>query len=85
MLQAIEDVEVELTVVLGQNMMLVKQLLKLGRGAVIELQESVDSPVKVYANGELIAKGEIMVSGENIGITLIEGAKSYRELGFFKK
>lgn len=85
MSQAVDDVEVELTVVLGQNLMPVKQLLKLGRGAVIELQESVDSPVKIYANGELIAKGEIIVSGENIGITLLEGVKGYRELGFLKK
>lgn len=85
MSQAIEDVEVELTVVLGQNLMPVKQLLKLGRGAVIELQENVDSPVKILANGELIAQGEIIVSGENIGITLLEGVKSYRELGFLDK
>lgn len=85
MAQAIEDVEVELTVVLGQNLMPVKQLLKLGRGAVIELQESVDSPVKIYANGELIAQGEIIVSGENIGINLLEGVKSYRELGYLGK
>ena len=81
MSQAIEDVEVELTVVLGQNMMPVRQLLKLGRGAVIELQEKIDSPVKIYANGELIAKGEIIVTGENIGITVIDAVKSYQELG----
>lgn len=85
MAQAIEDVEVELTVVLGQNLMPVKQLLKLGRGAVIELQENVDSPVKIFANGELIAHGEIIVSGENIGISLLQGVKSNRELGFLKK
>ena len=85
MSQAIEDVEVEITVVLGQNLMPVKQLLKLGRGAVIELQENVDSPVKIYANGELIAQGEIMVTGENIGITLLEGVQSFRELGFLSK
>lgn len=85
MSQAVEDVEVELTVVLGQNLMPVKQLLKLGRGAVIELQEHCDSPFKIYANGELIAKGEIMVSGENIGITLLEGVKGFRELGVVKK
>jgi hypothetical protein len=42
-------------------------------------------PVKIYANGELIAKGEIMVSGKNIGITLLEGVKGFRELGFEKK
>ena len=84
MVQAIDDVEVELTVVLGQNMMPVKQLLKLGRGAVIELQEHYDTPVKIYANGELIAKGEIVVTGESIGITLLEGVKGFRELGFIK-
>jgi len=85
MSQAYEDVEVELTVVLGQNLMPVKQLLKLGRGAVIELEENCDAPVKIYANGELIAKGEIIVTGENIGITLLEGVKSFRELGFLKQ
>lgn len=43
MTQALEDVEVVLTVVLGQNLMPVKQLFKLGRGAVIEIQEQCDS------------------------------------------
>ncbi|MDA0707996.1 MAG: flagellar motor switch protein FliN [Proteobacteria bacterium] len=81
MSQAIEDVEVELTVVLGQNLMPVRQLLKLGRGAVIELKEQVDAPVKIYANGELIARGEIIVTGENIGITIVDSVKSYQELG----
>ena len=42
-------------------------------------------PVKIYANGELIAKDEIMVSGKNNGITLLEGVKGFRELGFEKK
>lgn len=78
MSQAIEDVEVELTVVLGQTKMPVKQLLKLGRGAVIELLENHDSPVKIYCNGELIAKGEIIVSGENIGVKITGSVKSYQ-------
>ena len=81
MSQAIEDIEVELTVVLGQNLMPVRQLLKLGRGAVIELKEQVDAPVKIYANGELIARGEIIVTGDNIGITIVDSVKSYQELG----
>jgi len=75
---AIEDVSVELTVVLGQTMMPVKQLLKLGRGAVIDLDGDQDQPVKIYANGELIAKGEIMVSGENIAINISDSVKSYQ-------
>ena len=78
MSQAFEDVDVELTVVLGQTNMPIRQLLKLGRGAVIELNEEHDEPVKIYCNGELIAKGEIIVTGENVGITITRSVKSYQ-------
>ncbi|MCF6214747.1 MAG: flagellar motor switch protein FliN [Emcibacter sp.] len=78
MSQAIEDVDVELTVVLGQTMMPIKQLLKLGRGAVIELDGHQDQPVKIYANGEMIAKGEIMVAGENVAVSITQSVKNYQ-------
>jgi flagellar motor switch protein FliN/FliY len=78
MSQAFEDVDVELTVVLGQADMPIRQLLKLGRGAVIELNEEHDDPVKIYCNGELIAKGEIVVTGETIGINITQSVKSYQ-------
>ncbi|VAV92456.1 Flagellar motor switch protein FliN [hydrothermal vent metagenome] len=78
MSQAIEDVDVELTVVLGQTMMPIRQLLKLGRGAVIELDGHQDQPVKVYANGEMIAKGEIMVAGENVAVSITQSVKNYQ-------
>lgn len=78
MSQAIDDVSVELTVVLGQTMMPIRQLLKLGRGAVIELNGSQDQPVKIYANGELIAKGEIMVAGENVAVNITKSVKNYQ-------
>jgi len=78
MSQAIEDVDVELTVVLGQSMMPIKHLLKLGRGAVIELQGPQDQPVKLYANNEMIAKGEIVVTGENIGVNITQSVKNYQ-------
>ncbi|NOZ66714.1 MAG: hypothetical protein GXP00_09510 [Alphaproteobacteria bacterium] len=79
MSQAIDDVSVELTVVLGKTMLPIRQLLKLGRGAVIELDGHQDQPVKIYANGEIIAKGEIMVSGENIAVSIIQSAKNYQK------
>lgn len=78
MSQAIDDVSVELTVVLGQTMMPIRQLLKLGRGAVIELQGHQDQPVKIYANGEMIAKGEIMVAGENVAVSITQSVKDYQ-------
>ncbi len=80
MTQAIDDVSVELTVILGQTMMPIKQLLKLGRGAVIELDGDQDQPVKVYANGEMIALGEIMVVGENIAINISKSVKNYQRI-----
>jgi len=79
MSQAIEDVSVELTVVLGNTLMPIKQLLKLGRGAVIELDGHQDQPVKIYANGEMIAKGEIMVAGENIAVSITKSVKNYQK------
>ena len=78
MSQAIEDVNVELTVVLGQTMLPIRQLLKMGCGAVIELEGHQDQPVKIYANGEMIAKGEIMVSGENVAVNITQSVKNYQ-------
>ena len=78
MSQAIEDVDIELTLVLGQTLMPIRHLLKLGRGAVIDLDGDQDQPVKLYANGELIARGEIVVSGENIAVNITESVKSYQ-------
>lgn len=78
MSQAIDEVSVELTVVLSQTMMPIRQLLKLGRGAVIELDGPQDQPVKIYANGEMIAKGEIVVAGENVAVTITQSVKNYQ-------
>lgn len=78
MSQAIDEVNVELTVVLSQTMMPIRQLLKLGRGAVIELDGPQDQPVKIYANGEMIAKGEIVVSGEHVAVTITQSVKNYQ-------
>lgn len=72
---AVSKVYVELSVVLGMTMMPIRHLLKLGRGAVIELGTTADDPVSIYANGKLIAKGDVIAKGEvmvvvgHIGIT----------------
>jgi len=50
----------------------IQQLLKMGRGAVIELDASIEDNVWVYANNRLIARGDILVSGETVSVQITE-------------
>ena len=69
--KAIMGVDVNISVVLGRSMLRVNQMLKLGRGAVLELNQKMDQPVEVYANDILIAHGEVIVTDDDhIGITI---------------
>ncbi len=70
--KSVNKVSIELSVILGRAKMPIHQLLKMGRGAVIELDATVDNPVWVYANNRLIARGDVMVSGENVAVILLE-------------
>ena len=75
--QAIYNVDVDISVVLGQANLRVNQLLKLGRGAVVELEQKTSDPVEIFANDVLIARGEVVItSGDKIGVTLTELVKS---------
>ncbi len=69
---ALKNVEVEISVVIGRSTMPIHQLLKMGRGAVIELEASVDDPAWIYANNQLIARGEIVVTGDAVGISITD-------------
>ena len=69
---AVGDVDVEISVVLGRAQMPIHQLLKMGRGAVIELDSSVDDLAWILANNKVIARGEIVVTGEHVGISVVE-------------
>ena len=70
--QAIQGVDVEISVVLGRSSMPIHQLLKMGRGAVIELDATVEDDAWVYANNRLIARGMVMVPGENVAVSITE-------------
>jgi len=75
--RAVYGVDVDISVVLGQANLRVNQLLKLGRGAVVELEQRTSDPVEIFANDILIAKGEVVItSGDKIGVTLTELVKS---------
>ena len=74
---AIYGVRVNVAVVLGKANLRVHQLLKLGRGAVVELDRRTNEPVEVYANDRLIAYGEVIITeGDKIGVTLTEVVKT---------
>jgi flagellar motor switch protein FliN/FliY len=75
--EAIYNVDVDISVVLGQSSLRVNQLLKLGRGAVVELEQRTSDPVEIFANDVLIARGEVVITaGDKIGVTLTELVKS---------
>ncbi|WND02763.1 FliM/FliN family flagellar motor switch protein [Temperatibacter marinus] len=68
--QAVNRVTVEITVTLGKSIMPVRQLLKMGRGAVIDLDARHEDECWIYANEELIARGEIMIVGDRVGVSI---------------
>ncbi len=71
-LEAIYNVPVQISVVLGKATMPVSQLIKLGRGAVLELDRKIGESVDIVVNNRLIAKGEVVVMDERVGITMTE-------------
>lgn len=75
-LDAVSDIPVQISVVLGKTSMQVNQLLKLGRGAVIELDRKVGEPIDIYVNNRLVARGEVVVVEDRIGVTMTEIIKS---------
>lgn len=75
--EAIYDVPVEISVVLGKADLRVHQLLKLGRGAVVELDRRTDEPVDVFADNILIARGEVTVTDDDkLGVNLTDIVRS---------
>ena len=69
-MNAVSNVFVEISVVLGRTTLPIHQLLKMGRGAVIELNAHADEEVWLLANNVPIARGEITVQGEKIAISI---------------
>ena len=75
---AIYDIPVQISAVLGRSTMQVSQLLKLGRGAVVELDRKVGEAIDIYVNNRLVARGEVVVVEDKLGVTMTEIVKSYR-------
>lgn len=71
-LEAVFDVPVNVSAVLGKSYLQVSQLLKLGPGAVIELDRKVGEAIDIYVNKRLVARGEVVLVEERLGITMTE-------------
>lgn len=70
------DVPVNISAVLGKSYMSVSQLLKLGHGSVLELDRKVGEAIDIYVNNRLVARGEVVVVDERLGVTMTEIIKS---------
>ena len=77
-LEAVYDIPVQVSAVLGKATMQVSQLLKLGRGAVVELDRKVGEAIDIYVNNRLVARGEVVVVEDRLGVTMTEIIKISR-------
>ena len=77
-LEAVFDVPVQVSAVLGRARMDVGDLLKLGPGAVLELDRKVGEAIDIYINNRLVARGEVVLVEEKLGVTMTEIIKAER-------
>jgi len=77
-LEAVFDVPVQVSAVLGRTRMDIGDLLKLGPGAVLELDRKVGEAIDIYINNRLVARGEVVLVEEKLGVTMTEMIKAER-------
>lgn len=77
-LEAVFDIPVSVSAVLGKARLQVSQLLRIGKGAVIELDRKVGEAIDIYVNNRLVARGEVVVVEDRLGITMTEIIKGDR-------
>tara|TARA_R110000787_G_scaffold63679_3_gene143378 strand:+ start:118404 stop:118787 length:384 start_codon:yes stop_codon:yes gene_type:complete len=75
-LEAVYDIPVQVSAVLGKTTMAVSNLLKLGRGAVVPLDRKVGEAIDIYVNNRLVARGEVVVVEDRLGVTMTEIIKT---------
>ena len=75
-LEAVYDIPVQVSAVLGKSTMEVQRLLRLGKGAVVELDRKVGEAIDIYVNNRLVARGEVVVLDDRLGITMTEIIKT---------
>jgi len=71
-MNTLDEIEVDITVELGATIMPIHHLLRMGRGAIIELNTTEKDPLGVYANNTLVARGEIKVEDGQLSVEVTE-------------
>jgi len=71
-MNTLDNIEVDITVELGATTMPVHHLLRMGRGAVIELDTTENDPLRIYANNTLVAQGEVSVEEGHLRVLITE-------------
>jgi flagellar motor switch protein FliN len=77
-LEAVFDVPVKVSAVLGRARMEINDLLKIGPGTVLELDRKVGEAIHIYVNDRLVARGEVVLVEEKLGVTMTEIIKAER-------
>jgi flagellar motor switch protein FliN len=77
-LEAVFDVPVQVSAVLGRARMEINDLLKLGPGSILELDRKVGEAIDIYVNNRLVARGEVVLVEEKLGVTMTEIIKAER-------
>lgn len=77
-LETVFDVPVKVSAILGRAQMEVSELLKVGKGTVIELDRKVGEAIDIYVNNRLIARGEVVMVEDRLGVTMTEIIKAER-------
>jgi flagellar motor switch protein FliN len=77
-MSVLEGITIEMSIVLGSAEVPIRQILQMSRGAMIPLDCGQDDPSLVYVNGELVAKGRILVDGEMMSLEISELVKKQR-------
>ncbi len=75
-LEAVFDVPVQVSAVLGRSRMQVGELLRLGPGTVLELDRRVGEAIDIYVNNRLVARGEVVLVEDKLGVTMTEVIKA---------
>ncbi|MFM9977341.1 MAG: FliM/FliN family flagellar motor switch protein [Sphingomonadaceae bacterium] len=71
-MSVLDDIVVDVSIVLGSAQVPIRQILKMGRGAMIPLDCGHDDPTLVYVNGALVAKGRVLVDGDQMSLEVSE-------------
>lgn len=78
-MSVIDGITIELSIVLGSAEVPIRNILQMSRGAMIPLDCRQDDPSLVYVNGELVAKGRILVDGDQMSLEISEIVKKQRQ------